>query len=50
MWVATPLSYDFFIHYTSPVITGTQGVLYEQKSYAEGSPERPAFTVSRNYN
>jgi hypothetical protein len=19
MWVATPLSYDFFIHYTSPV-------------------------------
>jgi hypothetical protein len=25
MWVATPLSYDFFIHYTSPVLTGAQG-------------------------
>src|SRR5882672_3147851 len=24
MWVATPLSYDFFIHYTSPVLTGAQ--------------------------
>ena len=26
MWVADPLSYDFFIHYTSPVLTGAQGV------------------------
>jgi hypothetical protein len=25
MWVATPLSYDFCIHYTSPVLTGAQG-------------------------
>jgi len=25
MWVADPLSYDFFIHYTSPVLTGAQG-------------------------
>jgi hypothetical protein len=25
MWVATPLSYDFSIHYTSPVLTGAQG-------------------------
>jgi hypothetical protein len=25
MWVATPLSYAFFIHYTSPVLTGAQG-------------------------
>ncbi len=25
MWVAIPLSYDFFIHYTSPVLTGAQG-------------------------
>jgi hypothetical protein len=25
MWVATPLSCDFFIHYTSPVLTGAQG-------------------------
>jgi hypothetical protein len=25
MWVATPLSYDSFIHYTSPVLTGAQG-------------------------
>src|SRR5258707_7722956 len=24
MWVADPLSYDFFIHYTSPVLTGAQ--------------------------
>src|SRR5258706_14458988 len=27
MWVADPLSYDFFIHYTSPVLTGAQGEL-----------------------
>src|SRR5437764_5770235 len=27
MWVAKPLSYDFFIHYTSPVLTGAQGDL-----------------------
>src|SRR6266436_3713270 len=26
MWVAKPLSYDFCIHYTSPVLTGAQGV------------------------
>jgi hypothetical protein len=26
MWVADPLSGDFFIHYTSPVLTGAQGV------------------------
>jgi hypothetical protein len=26
MWVATPLSYDFCIHYTSPVLTGAQEV------------------------
>src|SRR5437773_2873182 len=26
MWVATSHSYDFFIHYTSPVLTGAQGV------------------------
>jgi len=25
MWVANPRSYDFFIHYTSPVLTGAQG-------------------------
>jgi hypothetical protein len=25
LWVAKPLSYDFFIHYTSPVLTGAQG-------------------------
>jgi hypothetical protein len=25
MWVADPLSYDFCIHYTSPVLTGAQG-------------------------
>src|SRR6267143_7281437 len=25
MWVAVPHSYDFFIHYTSPVLTGAQG-------------------------
>jgi hypothetical protein len=25
MWVADPLSYDSFIHYTSPVLTGAQG-------------------------
>ena len=24
--VANPLPYDFFIHYTSPVLTGAQGV------------------------
>src|SRR5207245_10230540 len=26
MWVATSHSYDSFIHYTSPVLTGAQGV------------------------
>src|SRR5437870_9431975 len=26
VWVANPLPYDFFIHYTSPVLTGAQGV------------------------
>jgi hypothetical protein len=25
MWVVNPLSYDSFIHYTSPVLTGAQG-------------------------
>jgi len=25
IWVANPLPYDFFIHYTSPVLTGAQG-------------------------
>src|SRR6266853_92541 len=35
MWVATPLSYYFFIHYTSPVLTGAQGV----------SPCPPALAV-----
>jgi len=25
MWVAIPVSYDSFIHYTSPVLTGAQG-------------------------
>src|SRR5579863_4846906 len=25
MWFAIPLSYDFFIHYTSPVLTGARG-------------------------
>src|SRR5216683_2451338 len=29
MWVADPLSYDFFIHYTSPVLTGAQGGVSE---------------------
>ena len=27
IWVADPLSYDFFIHYTSPALTGAQGEL-----------------------
>src|SRR5712691_11831468 len=27
IWVANPLPYDFFIHYTSPVLTGAQGEL-----------------------
>src|SRR6266550_2747582 len=29
MWVADPLSYDFSIHYTSPVLTGAQGECHE---------------------
>src|SRR5882724_8622409 len=29
MWVATPLSYDFCIHYTSPVLTGAQGAEHD---------------------
>jgi hypothetical protein len=31
MWVADPLSYDFSIHYTSPVLTGAQGEKDETK-------------------
>jgi len=30
IWVANPLSYDFFIHYTSPVLTGAQGEKHER--------------------
>jgi hypothetical protein len=32
MWVAKPLSYDFFIHYTSPVLTGAQGEQSEKEN------------------
>src|SRR5467141_1147899 len=32
MWVAKPLSYDFCIHYTSPVLTGAQEPSYETLS------------------
>src|SRR5207245_4052044 len=32
MWVATSHSYDSFIHYTSPVLTGAQGDRHDQAS------------------
>src|SRR6266699_1629658 len=39
MWVANPpLPYDFFIHYTSPVLTGAQGEKHELEQIAQGFP------------
>src|SRR6266436_3136830 len=32
MWVATSHSYDFCIHYTSPVLTGAQGECHDQSN------------------
>src|SRR5258706_16029897 len=42
MWVADPLSYDFFIHYTSPVLTGAQGVFPMQQL-----SKQPAFELGQ---
>jgi hypothetical protein len=36
MWVATPLSYDFCIHYTSPVLTAHKEYLYETQMARNG--------------
>src|SRR5882762_5243861 len=38
MWVATSHSYDFFIHYTSPVLTGAPGEHHEKRSFPPSIP------------
>jgi hypothetical protein len=40
MWVATSHSYDFFIHYTSPVLTGAQEHANMTKSVAKTAVRR----------
>jgi hypothetical protein len=33
MCTVDPLSYDFFIHYTSPALTGAPGELYDHQVF-----------------
>jgi hypothetical protein len=42
MWVATSHSYDFCIHYTSPVLTGAQGAFPMQQL-----SKQPAFELGQ---